>query len=61
MTWMFIKTILMIAVIIWQFFIVYNAESLAKETGDYGLAIYELIWLFILFYIGDSILKEDDK
>lgn len=59
--WNFIKTVLVLGAVIWQFIIVYGAESVAEETGDYGHAIFELIWLFILFYIGESILKEDDK
>jgi hypothetical protein len=59
--WTFIKVIILIACVIYQFFMVVHAEGLAKESGDYSQAIYELIWLFMLFYVGDSIMEDDSK
>ncbi|AHX01033.1 hypothetical protein HL13_gp73 [Dinoroseobacter phage DFL12phi1] len=58
--WNFIKTILVLGAVIWQFIIVYGAEAIAEETGDYSMATYEMLWLLLIFFIGESILKEDD-
>ncbi len=59
--WNFIKTILVLGAVIWQFIIVYGAEVIAEETGNYDPLIYEMLWLILLFFIGESLLKEDDK
>lgn len=58
--WNFIKTILVLAAVIWQFIIVYGAEVIAEETGDYSMATYEMLWLLLIFFIGESIMKEDN-
>ncbi|CBW47001.1 hypothetical protein [Roseovarius Plymouth podovirus 1] len=57
--WNVIKALLVIAAFLFQFVIVYGAESIAEETGDYGQAIYEMLWLLLLFFIAESMLKED--
>lgn len=61
MTWKIIKTIIVIAAFMWQLVIVYGAESIAEETGNYGQANFEMLWLILLFFIGESLIKEDDK
>lgn len=57
--WSLIKIILIVCVTLWQFIVVFGAEAMAEETGNYDLAIYELIWLFLLIYLGDSMLKDE--
>ena len=58
-TWFIIKVLIIIAAFLFQLYVVFQAESLAEETGDYTHATYEMLWLIMLFFVGESIIRDD--
>lgn len=59
--WIIIKNVIIVVAFLWQLYLVFQAESVADQTGDYGHVTYELLWLILLFFIGESVLKEENK